>query len=116
MSNRDTEYHATLGAILTAITGRLVCPLDELYGLQDFLAGRPLMTHERPAAFQRQADALVRQFPRLAEVEAPDFSEYLAEDREPACRGWVAKVASYIGFTSAPVKLAPDCEVDPGEV
>lgn len=108
-----TTHRASLGAILSIITGKLVCPLDELYALQDFLVRRPLMTHERAEGWESQTEALLRQFPRLAEVEAPDFSIVPRSDVEVACRAWVADVAAHVGWTEADVAEVEGCEVDP---
>ena len=107
-----TTHKTTLGAVLALVTGTLVCPLDEMYELQDFLVGRPLMTHERTVGWDRQRDALLKQFPRLAECEAPDFST--ATDVRAACLAWVAEVAAHVGWTTATVQAVDGCEVDPG--
>jgi len=115
MTNATVTHRTTLGAVLSIVTGKLVCPLSELYELQDFLVGRPLMTHERTTGWDRQTAALLEQFPRLAEVEAPDFSVYDSVDVEAACRTWVGSVAAHIGWTEADVREVTGCEVDPGE-
>jgi hypothetical protein len=106
---------APIGAILAAVTGKLVCPLDDLYDLQDFLAGRSLMTHERTVAFERQGGALLAQFPRLAEVEAPDFSVFPRDQVEAQCLAWVDSVAAHVGWTEAEVTFVEGCEVDPAD-
>lgn len=115
MGQTDTTHRASLGAILSITTGRLVAPLDEMYALQDFIVGRSLMTHERTIGWGRQRDALLKQFPRLAEAEAPDFSVVPRDEVEAACRAWVASVAEHIGWTEADVTAVEGCEVDPGE-
>lgn len=108
-----STQRASLGAVLSIVTGTLVCPLDELYELQDFLVGRPLMTHERTTGWERQTGALLQQFPRLAEVEAPDFSG--CTDKRVACLAWVDQVAAHVGWSEADVVEAEGCEVDPAE-
>lgn len=111
----DQTYRATLGAILTLTTGKMLAPLDEWYGLQDFLAGRSLMTHERTTNVGAQVAVLLAQFPRLAEVEPPDFAADDSGSKEPAVRTWVSAVAEHVGWSEADVVWVPGCEVDPGE-
>lgn len=94
-------YEASLGAILSNITGVLVCDLGEMYDLQDFMAGYSAMTHERPRLSEQQSPRLLAQFPRLAEVAAPSFAH--ATDKRAACIAWVASVAAHIGWDRAEV-------------
>lgn len=111
-----SETHtATLGAILSVTTGVLVAPLDETFALQDFLVGRSLMTHERVLKADEQTQALLEQFPRLAEATAPDFSAVPRDRVEQACRDWVASVAEHVGWTEAEVRPVTGCEVSVGE-
>lgn len=119
MENEDHKtpdvHRASLGAILSVKTGVIVCPLDEMYALQDFLVGRPLMTHERIIGNDLQTAALVEQFPRLAEADAPDFSEVPRDRVEAACNAWVAEVAEHVGWTEAEVHAVNGCEVGVAE-
>lgn len=110
-----TTHRASLGAILSVKTGVLLCPLDEFYALQDFLVGRNLMTHERIVGHDRQVDALLEQFPQLAEADAPDFSAVPRADVEAAVGAWVAGVAEHVGWTEADVHSVTGCEVDVAE-
>lgn len=114
-TEKAQTYRATLGAILSITTGKLLAPLDEFYGLQDFMVGRPLMTHERTTGWDRQTEALLRQFPRLAEVTVPPFTADASGSKEASVRAWVASVGDYLGWTEADVRRVPGCEVDPGE-
>ena len=98
-----SETTTTLGAVLSITTGKLVAPLDEVYELQDFLVGRPLMTHERFQDAEPQIDYLLRLFPRLAEAEPPLTWERVNGSAEVHCRRWVAQVAAHIGWTTAVV-------------
>lgn len=115
MSETTTPHRATLGAILSITTGKLVAPLDELYALQDFIVGRSLMTHERPIGWDKQTAALLEQFPQLAEAEAPDFSVVPRDQIEQACRTWVASVAEHVGWSEADVQPVTGCEVSVAE-
>lgn len=108
-------HRASLGAILSVKTGVLLCPLDEFYALQDFLVGRPLMTHERIVGNDRQEAALLAQFPQLAEAEPPDFSAVPRDQVEGRVRAWVDSVAAHVGWTEADVQAVDSCEVDAGE-
>lgn len=115
MTETTATHRASLGAILSVLTGVLVCPLDEMYDLQNFLVGRDLMTHERIVGNDRQEAALLAQFPRLAEATPPDFSAIPRADVEDACRAWVDSVAEHIGWTEANVQAVSGCEVDMAE-
>lgn len=115
MTNATATHRASLGAILSITTGRLVSSLDDLYALQDFLVGRSLMTHERIVGWELQTSALLDQFPRLAEAEAPDFSVIPRGEVESACRAWVDSVADHIGWSEADVLAVDGCEVEPEE-
>lgn len=110
-----TTHTASLGAVLSMTTGTLVASVDETFALQDFLVGRPLMTHERIIGADEQTAALLLQFPRLAEAEAPDFSLIPPDQRESACRQWVAKVAAHVGFDTCEVHAVDGLDVDPGD-
>lgn len=115
MTDQPTTHRASLGAILSVKTGVLLCPLDDFYALQDFLVGRPLMTHERIVGHDRQVAALLEQFPQLAESEAPDFTAVPKDQVEQAVGAWVAGVAEHVGWTEADIQAVTGCEVDAGE-
>jgi hypothetical protein len=115
MAEQTTPYRATLGAILTITTGTMVSPLKEFYGLQDFLVGRSLLTHERTTGWDRQKDALLQQFPDLVGVSAPEFLTDATGSKEASARAWVDSVAAELGWSEADVQPVDGCEVDPGD-
>jgi hypothetical protein len=111
----QTTRRASVGAILSITTGVLLADLDDVFGLQDFLAGRALMTHERTIRGDEQTAILLRQFPRLAEVTVPPFVADENGSRERSVRSWVASVEKYLGWSAADVRWESGGEVDMGE-
>ena len=81
----------SLHAVLMHTTGIMVAELDEAWPLQDFIVGRPLLTHERGSANDISA-ALLAQFPALAEAHPPKIKSWAEAD------AWVRSVADYTGL------------------
>ena len=59
----------TLGEVLTALTGRLLCDIDGLYRVLNFLTGESLYTHQLPRAGRAAAAYLAQQHPDLAVLD-----------------------------------------------
>lgn len=59
----------TLGEVLTALTGRLLCPIDGLYRVLNFLTGDELYTHQLPRAFRTCRPYVAQQHPDLAALD-----------------------------------------------
>lgn len=97
-----------LGALLAITTGFLVTDLDEFYEAQDWLAGRPLTTHERVGRDElRVREHVLRTYPRLAEAHPPAFAPDEHGSKEAAVRAWVESVAEYLGWDFAWLAKAP---------
>jgi hypothetical protein len=56
----------TLGAVLSALSGKLLCSMDDLYRVLNFLTGEDLYTHQLPRAFKVAAPFVAQQHPELA--------------------------------------------------
>lgn len=94
-------HTAPLGAILTHTTGRLVSDLYEAYDVQDFIVGRPMLTHERIAPDAEVTARLLAMLPELAEAQPPDWSFTDAdtnEQRMAVIQSWVDQVAAHVGY------------------
>ena len=90
-----------LAVVLSVTTGRLVCELDQVYGILNFLTGDNLMTHALPRARRTVAPVLLERFPDLALARPERLDELLAGvqdgDRMAACRTWVAEMTLLCG-------------------
>lgn len=75
----------TLGAVLTVTTGKLLCPIDELYQILNHMTGDNLMTHQLIRAGDVCKGPLLAQFPQLAGIEVPKLQG------EDAYRAWLAE-------------------------
>lgn len=65
--------HFSLGAVLSAYTGRMcVSDIGQIYGILNFMLDDDLFTHQLPAASSAVIPSLERQFPWLTEVELPE--------------------------------------------
>jgi hypothetical protein len=93
------------GAVLSLATGKMLSTFDEMWQVADFMAGRPLMTHNfaSQAIFDQLRDRLVAQVSWLAGAieNCPDFSAVPREEIEAACKAWVAQIADRVGETVA---------------
>jgi len=114
---------ASLGAILSLTTGRMLGLMDEVWSLQNFLAGRELMTHERTLAFEAHQKFLLKQHPELAEAFPDDdlvTGTMSWEERQRRVEEWVRSVARHVGWDIAEVQIPPggrdehSLGVDPG--
>jgi hypothetical protein len=76
----------TIGPILSAYTGVLLCPIDQLYEILNYLCDDNLYTHQLPRAIDECRAALPKQLPWLVDVDASgvnreNWSEWLNEQR-----------------------------------
>jgi hypothetical protein len=89
------------GAVLSLGTGKMLSTFEDMWSVADFLAGRPLMTHNfaSEAVHTQLRDRLCDQLPWLpgAIENCPDFDGIPRERVEAACRAWVAQVAAAVG-------------------
>jgi len=92
-----SERQFTTGQVLTALTGRLLCSVDDLYVVLNFLTGESLYTHQLPRAFLVCAPFVAQQHPELA---ALDWSGV----NQQTFRAWLDEQEQRFGKTLA---LAP---------
>ncbi len=59
----------SLGAILSVMTGTLLCDISDLYRILNFLTGESLYTHQLPRAFTVVSPVLAKRFPDLAHID-----------------------------------------------
>jgi hypothetical protein len=59
-----------LGAVLSVTTSVLLCPLDELYEILNFMTGDNLFTHQLPRASRVCGQQILQQHPGLEIVDA----------------------------------------------
>jgi hypothetical protein len=59
----------TLGEVLTALTGVMLCPIDDVYKVLNFLTGESLYTHQLPRAFRVCQPFVAQQHPDLAALD-----------------------------------------------
>ena len=57
----------TAGAILSAISGKLVCDFRELHACIEAMAGGPVWTHQLPTVWRQLEPAMRAAFPDLAD-------------------------------------------------
>lgn len=73
-----------LSAVLTMTTGKLLCQMDDIYRLAQYLAGEPVWTHQLGRVMTESKPHLLEQFPALAsvtgeEVTPENFAAWLYE-------------------------------------
>lgn len=74
-----------LGTVLTVTTGRLFCPIGDLYEILNHMTGDNLFTHQLPRASEAAKPVLLAAYPRLASIDVPeDFG-----GSEDAVKAWL---------------------------
>lgn len=105
-----------LGTILTVTTGRLLCDMDDLYKILEFMAGEPVWTHQLPRVSDEATPHLLAQFPRLKEIEVPEqFEGDTREELQEAVFEWLDKQIEIYGnsFTVRPLPTEDHTSIDP---
>ena len=74
MTSNSGAFVATLGEVMSVVTGRLLCDLDRLYAILSHMTGRSLSTIEIPDATDKCAAVLLRDFPVLADERVRTFA------------------------------------------
>jgi hypothetical protein len=97
-----------LGTVLSVTTGRLLCPVDDLYQILNYMTGDSLFTHQLPRAYEVCVRPLLAQFPQLADVQVP--ADLKGED---ACRAWLTNQIGIYGDTFDVEPLESWRHVDP---
>ncbi len=104
------QFH--IGDVLSVTTGFLVAPrgMEAMYDLLSFMTGDSLFTHQLPRASRECTPELLRQHPKLAEVEAP--AAFTGEAHVLAwLTGQVAVFGEYLDV--APLAEADHARIDP---
>jgi hypothetical protein len=98
------QFH--IGDVLSVTTGFLVAPrgIEAMYDLLNFMTGDSLFTHQLPRASRECAPDLLRQHPKLAEVEVP-----AAFRDEAHALSWLAEQVAVFGER---LDVSPLAEVD----
>jgi hypothetical protein len=87
----------TLGQVLSASTGRLLCPIGGVYEILNHITGDNLFTHALPRAFKFASPLLKAHFPELEIAESEENQGRLnaaleglsAPEKLAACNVWV---------------------------
>lgn len=64
----------SVGAVLSVLAGRLLCPIREVYAVLDGVTGVPHMTHQLGRAAEEVRPHVAAACPGLAAVEVPELS------------------------------------------
>lgn len=62
-----------LGTVLSITTGFLLCEVEQLYKILDFLTGQSLYTHQLPRAADFGKTHILSIYPELEGIEVPDI-------------------------------------------
>ena len=63
------KFH--IGQLIAVVEGSLVCTMDEVYDILNFMSGESLMTHALPRVAKECKPVLLEYFPWLAEIKFP---------------------------------------------
>ena len=102
MSETATKTYS-LGAILTGITGTVLCDFSDFHSLAEWLCGYPVFTHQLPRMKEDIEQGLRRQFPQFADEDVSDVDE-------DNCREWLdaRKLIYGEAFQVTPMSDAPE--------
>lgn len=67
---RSERRTFTLGQVLSVTTGKLLCPIGEVYEILNFLTADSLFTHQLPRASRECEPYLLQCFPQLRNVDS----------------------------------------------
>lgn len=85
----------SLGAVLSTATGTLLCPIEELYEILNYMTDDNLFTHQLPRAGRECAPAVFAQHPQLREV---DVSTVTRENWKEHLARWEAQFGATIAI------------------
>ena len=99
-----------LADVLTVTTGRVLCPIGDMYDVLNFLTGGNLFTHQLPRAMRESAPAIYAQHPDLADIALPE-----SWDDEADVIAWLAEQVARFGATRdlTPMDPADHTHIDP---
>lgn len=103
-----TTESFSLGAVLSITTGVLLCPIDGVYRLLNFMTGDSIYTHQIPRVSQECKPHLLRQFPALTQV---DTSTVTPENWQAWLRDQEAKHGDTL--TVEPLPPGEHYQIDP---
>lgn len=105
-----------LGTVLTVTTGRLLCEMDDLYRILEFMAGEPVWTHQLPRVSDEVKPVILALYPQLEEVEVPEkFEGETKDELMDAVMEWLDEQAEIRGsaFQLAPLDIMDHTSIDP---
>lgn len=85
--------------VLTVTTGRLLCEMEDVYDILNFMTGDNLFTHQLPRASDQCSPWLLKWYPELAEAGIPANLAKLdnmlsgAESRNPEFKNVASEIA-----------------------
>lgn len=96
---RKRNFH--LSDILTITTGKLVSSrhMDGVYDILNFMTGESLFTHQLSRAMDACKLALLRQHPRLAEIDPSTLVVTDGGNAQEQCNAWVNALIPKYGKT-----------------
>lgn len=91
----------TIDDVLSAATGTLCSRrhMEGVYDIMSHLAGRSLMTHELPAAFQMYSPVLLARYPDLKHADVSGLS---AENINARATAWAEQFGETLEIESDP--------------
>ena len=114
------QFH--LGDVLSITTGQLVAKshMDAMYQICGFMEGQDLFTHQIVMVADECKEALLAQFPQLAEVKVDGLTELLKTEKpEDACVKWLDELIAQ-GYPEwyevKPLDHASDCRNPVGDL
>ena len=111
-----------IGAILSITSEAMVCDIGDIYDILGWLTNEPgLMTHQLPRAARESEDFLREQFPDLAAVDMPKWSEVPGweamdnEAKKAVITEWLDDLAAHLGATREVPRLPAEdhTSIDP---
>ena len=100
-----------LGTVLTITSGIVLCPVDEIYEILNYMTGDNLMTHSLPRAMDICQEPLLEQFSELRGIKVPEMTG------QEECSKWLDSISDKYGrvFVVSPLKEGVYKYVDPIE-
>ncbi len=104
---KSNAHEFPLGSVLTVATGRLLCPIGDVYEILNFLLDADIYTHQIPKALNICAPLLKVDFPFL---QSPVFHEAVKtlldvvdaskeDKRETIIQTWITEQQTIYGHT-----------------
>lgn len=68
------EQEFTMGQVLSAATGTLMCEIGGVYEILNYMTGESLMTHQLPRVIREAQPVLLKRHPWLADIDMSDVN------------------------------------------